>query len=44
MLLESITDREILEMIIIEIHALSPPKKTIAAMNIFPNFCGMRME
>ena len=43
-LLESITDREILEIIIIEIQALNPPKKTMAAMMVLPNFCGIRME
>ena len=32
-LLESMTESEILEIIIMEILALSPPKKTIAEMN-----------
>ena len=43
-LLESITDSEMLEIIIMETDALKPPKKTINDIKLFPNFCGIRME
>ena len=42
-LLESIMDNEMLEMMIMEMQALKPPKNTIADTAIFPNFCGIRI-
>ena len=44
MLFESIMESEILEMMIMEIHALNPPKKTKVEIKIFPNFWGIRIE
>ena len=43
-LLESMMESEMLEIIIMEIEALKPPKKTIIDIAKFANFCGISIE
>jgi len=43
-LLESMMDKVIAEMMIIEIDELNPPRKTKTVIKVLSKYCGIRIE